>query len=253
MTDVINTVLIDDENDSIIILEKSLAKFCEGVVVAGSAGSVAAGVKLIDNLRPDLVFLDISMPDGEGFEVLERTEFKDFSVVFITAYNEFAIKAFKTSALHYLLKPINSSDLIEAVNRYRNFKKTDEGFDEKIKVMTDTLNGKQQKIILPTADGFTVVELDNIIHCESFNNYTTFHLKEGKKLMVSKPINNYEDILSDLQFVRIHRSHIINIKYINRYVKGRGGYVIMENGVSIDVSEGKKKDFLQKLSEYARG
>ena len=251
MADIINTVLIDDESDGIAILEKMLAKHCENISVIGTAGSVEDGVKVIDSLKPDLVFLDISMPDGDGFDLLSQTKNQDFEVIFITAYNEYALKAFEFSALHYLLKPISGHDLIEAVTRYKNLKE-DGLFNDKVKVLNDSLEGKQHKIILPQADGFSIIELDDIIYCESFNSYTTFHTKQGMQPIVAKSINNYEEILSDLQFVRVHRSYIINITYVKQYVKGRGGYVIMEDGTSIDVSESKKKDFISKLGEYAR-
>lgn len=251
MPDVINTVLIDDESDSIAILEKMLAKHCDNVSVIGTANSVEEGVKTINELKPDLIFLDISMPDGDGFDVLDQTKDKNFEVIFITAFNDYALKAFEFSALHYLLKPISKQDLTDAVARYKSIKE-DELFSDKVKVLNDNLTGKQHRIILPEADGFSIIELDDIIYCESFNSYTTFYTKNGKQAIVAKSINNYEEILSDLQFVRIHRSYIINIQYLKKYVKGRGGYVILEDGTNIDVSEGKKRDFMNKLSEYAR-
>lgn len=251
MTKNINALIIDDEKNSRETLKGLLKKYCQNILICGEAASVEEGVNKIKKLNPDIVFLDITMPDGKGFEVLERLQEIDFEVVFTTSHDDYAIKAFEFSAIHYLLKPIKYKELQEAVKRFEKVKEEIE--TEQLKVLTDNLNNnKPEKIILPSSDGLSIIEIDRIIRCESYNNYTTFYLNDKEKILVSKPINNYQTILEDLNFVRIHSKHIVNLCYIKKYVKGRGGYVILLDGTNVDVSEGKKKDFLSRLNEYAR-
>jgi len=248
----IRAVLVDDEKSSLIILQKLLEKHLPEVKVEATAQSVAEAVEVIDKVKPDLVFLDISMPDGEGFEVLEKVNYRDFGVIFVTAYDQYAIKAFEFAAIHYILKPIKVEELIEAVRRYQEQKK--QPLDEKIQVLIQSLTKeKPTKLVLPTSSGVYVIDLDDIVRCESSNNYTTFFLTNGKKIVVSKSIQIYERLLKDSHFCRIHNKHIVNLKYIKKYVRGRGGYVILSNGEQVDVSEGRKKQFLQKLSQYTLG
>ncbi len=245
----IKTVLIDDEKNSLIILSKLLEKNCPQVEVVAVAQSVAEGIKVINKNKPELVFLDISMPDGEGFEVLEKINDTSLEVVFITAYNHYALKAFEFSALHYLVKPVTGMQLKEAVGRFDDAKNED--LKEKIKVLNSNINKNLDRLILPTSSGLNIIQLDDILRCESSNNYTTFYLTTKKKIVVSKSIQIYERMLSNSNFCRIHNKHLVNLKYIKKYVKGRGGYVILTTDKQVDVSEGKKKNFLKKLSEFA--
>ncbi len=246
----IKTVLIDDEKNSLIILQKLLEKNIPEIEIVGTAQSVKEGIEAVDEHKPDLVFLDISMPDGDGFEVLEKASYKDFSVIFVTAYDQYAIKAFEFAALHYILKPVNAQELKDAIERYKEHK--NESIGEKIEVLSSNLE-KPTKLILPTSSGMHIIDLDDIIRCESSNNYTTFYLTTGKKIVVSKSIQTYERLLSDSHFCRVHNKHIVNIKFIKKYVRGRGGYVVLSNGEQIDVSEGRKKKFLEKLNNFALG
>ena len=248
----IRTVIVEDEKNSFLLLTKLLEKYCPSVKIIGTAHNVAEAVKVISDEKPELVFMDVNMPDGDGFEVLDRIQERDFAVIFTTAYDRYAMKAFEFSALHYLLKPIDYKELQEAVKRFEN-SKPDNQLDSKLKVMSESMNSAPHKIMLPSSNGLIVVELEDIIRCESTNNYTTFHLKNSKPLMVSKPISAYEDILSDLNFLRIHNKHLINLKYVKRYVKGRGGYVVMQDDSEADISESKKKEFMIRLGEIARG
>ncbi len=248
--DKIRTVLIDDEKSSLIILEKLLERHVPEVEIVGTAQTVADGIKLIDEQKPDLVFLDISMPDGDGFEVLEKVNYKDFDVIFVTAYDQYAIKAFEFAALHYILKPVKPQELVEAVERYKNHKNNLADLEQKLKLLSANLGQKPTKLVLPTSSGMHIIDFDDIIRCESSNNYTTFYLKDGKKIVVSKSIQTYEKLLKDSHFCRIHNKHIVNLKYVKKYVRGRGGYVVLANGEQVDVSEGRKKQFLEKLSQY---
>lgn len=252
MDEVIRAVLVDDEESSLIILKKLLADNCPNVEVVGTADSFGESIKRINKLKPDLVFLDISMPDGDGFEVLENISYKSFHVIFVTAYDEYALKAIEFSALHYLLKPIEVNDLVEAVGRFEKKQHDEKSFDERMKVLNDSLNDKHEKIVLPTQEGLIIIEIDEIMRLEASSNYTIFVMKNQRNIIVSKSMNNYEKILNDVHFSRVHHKHLVNLKYIKEYEKGRGGFVIMMDGSSVIVSERKREDFLRDLKSYAK-
>lgn len=251
MENKIRAIIIDDEKKSILTLTKLLEKYSPEISIIGTAENVAEGVKTVNELQPELVFLDISMPDGDGFDVLQLVDFHDFEVIFITASDRFAIRAFELSALHYLLKPINYKELQDAVGRFIKLRKTNM-MHEQVNVLKQTLNNEHQKIILPTAEGMHIIDLDDIIRCEADDNYTHFILQEEKKLIVSKTLSVFEKILSDLNFARVHNKHLINLKHIKQYIRGKSGYVIMNDNSNVNISENKKNEFLAKLKEYAR-
>ena len=251
MKNKISAVIIDDEKKSILTLSKLLEKYCPQVMVSGTAMNVTEGVKKIDEVKPELVFLDITMPDGDGFDVLQLVEHRSFEVIFITASDQYAIEAFEFSALHYLLKPINYKELISAVERFEKLRKGGM-LHEQVNVLRQSLTNNHEKIILPSFEGLNMIDLDQIIRCEADDNYTHFFLLNKKRLIVSKTLNSFDKILSDIHFFRIHNKHLINTRYIKKYVRGKGGYVIMEDGSNVDVSASRKKDFLQYLKEYAR-
>jgi len=246
----IKAIIVDDEMKSQSSLFKLLERFCPDVEVIGFACNVQTAVELINQENPELVFLDISMPDGDGFEVLEQVNSRNFEVIFTTAYNEYALKAIQFSALHYLLKPINYKDLKEAVERFQNSKK-DVSLDEKFKVLYDSLKNEYKKIILPTANGLRMVELSDIVRCEANGSYTDFFLGDKEDLMVSKPLSNFMDILPDHLFCRVHSKHLVNLNFVDQYIKGRGGRIILKDGKEIEVSEGKKKEFIESLKQFA--
>ncbi|MBT3302323.1 MAG: response regulator transcription factor [Bacteroidetes bacterium] len=247
----IKAILVDDEKNSLSTLQLLLDKYCPEVEIIGTAQNVADSIKIIDELKPELVFLDIAMPDGDGFEVLENVSHKLFQVIFTTAYDQYALRAFEYAALHYLLKPINFNDLQDAVARFT--KVTDESeFDDKLLKIKDSLASQQNKIILPTMEGLNIIDIEDIIRCESDNNYTIFILKTDKKIVVSKTLSNYEKLLADKDFFRIHSKHLVNLKYVKKYVKGRGGYVVFFDGTHADVSASRVKDFLVRLKIFAK-
>jgi two-component system LytT family response regulator len=247
----IKTILVDDEKNSLTTLQMLLERYCPEVEIIGTAQNVEESIKIIDELKPDLVFLDIAMPDGDGFEVLEYVNYKLFQVIFTTAYDQYALRAFEYAALHYLLKPINFNDLQDAVARFSKVTEESE-FDNKLLKMKENLAEQQNKIILPTMEGLNIIDIDSIIRCESDNNYTIFILHEAKKIVVSKTLSNYEKLLADKDFVRIHSKHLVNLKYVKKYVKGRGGYVVFHDGSHADVSASRVKDFLVRLKLYAK-
>lgn len=246
----IKTIIVDDEMKSQATLQKLLERYCPGVEIIGFAHNVASAIKIIDDLKPDLVYLDISMPDGDGFEVLEKVTNRSFEVVFTTAFNDYAIKAFQFSALHYLLKPINYIELQNSVKRF-NKNKTDVGLNEKIQILCDSLNNHHQKIILPTANGLRIIELSQIVRCEADGSYTNFYLTDGSMLMVSKVLSNFDEILPPELFCRVHSKHLVNLNFVSQYIKGRGGRIVLTNGKEVEVSESKKKDFLNRLKQLA--
>lgn len=251
MEEKIKTVLVDDDSTSMLMLESLLTKFFPAVQIVGKAENVADAVARIHETNPDLVFLDISLPDGEGFNVIEQTPDHNYEVIFITAYDQYAVKAFEFSALHYLVKPVLLEGLKDAIGRFKEVK-SDEHLDDKIHVLKESLKQKNEKIIIPSSDGLNVVRLSDIMRLEADDVYTYFFLTDGQRLMASRPLNNYERILDDLPFSRIHAKHLVNLMYIKRYIKGKRGSVIMEDGTEVEVSVRKKPDFLAKLKDFAR-
>lgn len=250
MDDVIKTVLVDDDKSAIITLQTLLTGNFPNIEIAGTANNVSEATFLIDAVKPELVFLDINMPDGEGFDVIERVAFKDFRVIFVTAYDKYAVRAFEFSALHYLVKPVSLEMLEKAVERYKDVKADD--IDNRLKVLRDSLKSKNEKIIIPSTDGLNIVKLGDIIRLEASDVYTLFYMTNGQRFVASKPLNNYEKILEDLPFSRVHSKHLINLMFVKRYVKGKGGSIILEDNTEVEVSVRKKADFLEKLKNFAR-
>jgi two-component system LytT family response regulator len=217
------------------------------------AADVKSAIGLINTLKPQLIFLDIALPDGDGFNVLEAIRHSNYKVIFVTAYDRYAIRAFEFAALHYLLKPVSVTDLQEAVNRYGEpIAGTWEKYQQHIQTLRSNLNSQQQKIMLPTALGYELVDLDDITHLEANHNYTQCYFRDGTQLLVSKSLINFESILSDSDFVRIHNQYIVNLKYVRRYVRGSGGSVKLIDGSELNVSKSRKSEFLDRLSGYAR-
>ncbi|MTI39893.1 LytR/AlgR family response regulator transcription factor [Fulvivirga lutimaris] len=244
----VKSIIVDDELKSRESLQILLTDFCENVEVAALCQNVAEGIKAIKEHDPDVVFLDIQMQRETGFDLLEKIDEITFDVIFTTAYSEYAIKAFQFSAIDYLLKPIDISDLNRAVKKIEKKDKND--ISKKLNNLLDNLNPQQnaiKKLALPTHDGLVFVKIKNIIYLEATSNYTIFHTNDGQQYMVSRTLKEYDEMLSEYNFFRIHNAHLININYIKKYVRGDGGYVVLTNDVSLDVSKRKKTGFLQKL------
>jgi len=250
MSDIIKTVLIDDDKSAIIILQTLLTTNFPNVEIVGTANNVSEAVFLIDAIKPELVFLDINLPDGKGFDVIERVSNRDFQIIFVTAFDKYAVRAFEFSALHYLVKPVNLEMLKNAIERFNENKVED--IDTRLRVLRDSLKSKNEKIIIPSTDGLNIVKLGDIIRLEASDVYTLFYMTTGQRFVASKPLNNYEKILEDLPFSRVHSKHLINLMFVKRYVKGKGGSIILEDNTEVEVSVRKKADFLEKLKNYAR-
>ena len=248
----INAVIVEDEYRSIQTLKKLLGICCEHVRIVGTAQTLTDAIPAIESLKPDLVFLDIALPDGNGFEIFNELKYRSFEVIFVTAYNTYAIQAFEYSALHYILKPINPITLKKAVARY-NKGDTLRNISNKIFKLNESLKGVNKKILLPTTEGFHVVEIKDIIYCEADRNYTTFFLTENVKQIVSKSMGYYQSILDDSLFVRVHNKYLVNMEYIKTYIKGQGGSIILKDGTELNVSRSRKCELIEKLSNYSAG
>lgn len=250
MDEAIKVVLVDDDKSSIVAMQSLLGGHFPNISIAGTAANVGEAIFVIDAVKPDLVFLDINMPDGEGFNVIERTSYKNYRVIFITAYDKYAVRAFEFSALHYLVKPVTLEMLENAVDRYKEVRV--EEMDNSLRILRDSLHSKNEKIIIPSTDGLNVVKLNDIVRLEASDVYTLFYMSNGQRFVASKPLNTYEKILEDLPFSRVHSKHLINLMFVKRYLKGKGGSIILEDNTEVEVSVRKKADFLEKLKNYAR-
>ncbi len=242
----IRTIIIEDEHKSLLTLQTLLERYCPEVLVIGTGNSVEAGIRVIKELNPELVFLDISMPDGDAFDLLNRIGTVNFEIIFITAYNDFALKAFEFSALHYLLKPINYRELEDAVQRYLKIRPLN-NVQPKLEILNRTLKNHFDKISLPSNDGLIIVDIHDIVRLEAAGNYSTVCLTSGENIIVTKTLNHFEEILSGLNFIRIHNTHLINLKYVKKYQRGQGGTVTMSNGTSLAVSRTRKNEFIEGL------
>ncbi|MGB1216264.1 MAG: LytR/AlgR family response regulator transcription factor, partial [Saprospiraceae bacterium] len=220
------------------------------VNIIGEADDVAPAIHLIQSQNPDLVLLDIEMPNGTGFDVLQALGEVNFEVVFITAHDRYALRAIKFCCLDYILKPVDIKELIQAVHRASEKLKernSTENFSHLLSNIQDK-NPKQHKIALPTQEGLVFIKVDDIMRCEADGSYTRIILKDKSKIIATRKIKGFEELLTDYHFFRVHRSHLVNLEYIEKYHKGEGGYIIMSDGTSVDVSRRKKDEFLEQLN-----
>ena len=245
----IRVILIDDEHQSRKTLQSFLQDYCPHVDIIGEADSVLSGYKLLQQESPDAIFLDIQMTDGTGFDLLNKIPNPSFQVIFTTAFDDFAIKAFQYNAVDYLLKPIDVDELMRSV---RKIKPLDYGSADQ-KQLTNLLEtnktGKFDKIALSTNNGLHFLELDGIIRLQSEANYTTFYLLEGKQIVVSKTLKNFEKLLVGENFFRPHQSHIINLKHVEKILKEDGGSLLMKGDCKIPISRSKKELFMNLVKD----
>lgn len=247
--------IVIDDNEEIRQKNSTLIKDnCPNISVVGQADSVESGMKIIRELSPDIVFLDIEMPDGTGFDLLQKLSPITFKVIFITGYEYFAIKAFRFSAIDYLLKPLNAGELVEAVKKAEESLNKDI-FDMKLSNLFANLERPKnlQNLILKTADKIYSVNVQDIVNCESDKNYTTFYFINAPKLVVSTNLKEYENMLSPFNFFRTHQSHLINMAYFDHFIKTDGGNtIIMKNKTAIPLSVRKKEEFLMLLDNLCQ-
>jgi two-component system LytT family response regulator len=249
----LKTILIDDEPRGISSMQKLLQINCPEVNVVGSCTNADEAIGVIRTMDPDLIFLDIAMPVKNGFELLkELNEFK-FEVIFVTAHNQFMIEAFHFSAIDYLLKPVEDNLLIDAVNRAKK-RITEKSGNKNIETFLHNLRQKQSpqkmRLCIPSLKGFQVIELDDILYAESSGNYTNLYFANKQMVCTSKPMHEYEQLLEDAGFVRIHKSILVNLLHIKEYLRGEGGSVILSNGKEVEVARRKKDLLISKMKEY---
>jgi two-component system LytT family response regulator len=242
----ITSIIVDDEIRSRQTLTIILTKYYPEVAIVGEAGNAADAYKLITQIKPQLLFLDISMPNEDGFELLKRFDNIPFAVIFITAYEQYALKAIKACALDFLLKPLNIEEVIAAVDKAKkNLAQMQD--NSSIMQLLQNFNAKRMgssKLAIPTKDGLDFITLEDIVRMEAESNYTVIFMTGGRKLVSTRHLKEYEDTLPADHFFRVHHSHIINLTHISTYHKGEGGYVKMQDGSVVDIAKRKKKDFL---------
>lgn len=235
----IRALIVDDEENARFALREMLQQFCPQVHVLAEADGVATATDLAREIEFDVVFLDIQMMDGSGFDFLKQMDQINFEVIFTTAYDQFAIKAIKYSALDYLLKPLDTDELIASVDKVQGRKGQRK---EQIDVLINNLKEEEkQKLVLSTSEGMHIVDIKNIIRCEADDYYTRFFLVDKRMIMVSKTLKDSGELLTAHDFVRSHRSHLVNMDYVKKYVKSDGGYLELKDGSQIPVSRRKKE------------
>ncbi len=248
---ILKALIVDDEAASRETLQNYLTKYCTGVQLVGMADSVKTALVEIEKHAPDIVFLDIEMPFGNAFDLLEQVKDIRFETVFVTAFSNYAIQAINVSAAYYMLKPIDIDELVAAVEKIKKAKeKQSHLLHTQILIENIHTSNKQlHKLVLPVLDGFDVVQIKDIIRCEANDNFTDFFFTNGKHLLICRTLKFYEQTLTDFGFQRIHKSHLINLQYVKKYKKGKGGQVIMSDDSEIEVSPNKKDEFLEKFKE----
>jgi two-component system LytT family response regulator len=246
----IRGIIVEDELHSRETLRGMLDRYCRNVEVVAEADSYRGGLEVIREHKPDVVFLDIQMPDGSGFRMLEELDEVDFEIIFTTAFDQFAIKAIKYSALDYLLKPIDPEELVKATKKVEN-KLSKQTVNQNIQVLLDNIKSRDaesHKIVLSTSEKIHVIETDQIIRCESDNYYTNFFLADGKKILISKTLKENEELLSDHNFIRPHKSHLVNVKFIKGFLRSDGGYIELTDGSKIPVSRRKREKIIEVIT-----
>ncbi len=244
----IRALIIDDEQHCIDRLSGLLAEHLPNAIhLMDSFTTAEEGLSAINKYKPDLVFMDVQLNGTTGFELLKQLGNVKFEIIFTTAYEKYAVQAFKFSALDYLLKPIDADDLKQAVTRLIEKNPTIET-TQKLETLLGNFYGAGKRICVPVVNGLVVLKVDDIVRCESDINYTTIFMKDKQKLTVAKILKDFEEMLSEYNFFRIHNSHLINLAYIKSYNKGKGGFVTMMDGSDIEVSTRRRDDFLKKLS-----
>ncbi len=248
----LKTVIVDDEPDALNFINSIIGEYCPSLEVVGKAYNVTGGVQQINTKKPDLVFLDVEMPNGSGFDLLAKFPEKEFDVVFITAFNHYAIKAIRFSAVDYILKPININEFIDAVKRVirKRSEKSYQG-NENFRILMENLrSASPSRLAIPAADGMEYLNPKDIIRIEADRSYSWFYINGNRKVLVSRHLKEFQDLLSDRHFFRSHNSHLINLKYVRKYIRREGGSIEMMDGSQIPISRNRKDLFLVHMSRF---
>jgi two-component system, LytTR family, response regulator len=244
-------VIIEDEPKNVRVLRNLLEENCPNIQVMGDAGDGNTAFELIKEAKPEIVFLDIEIPHGNAFDLLDRFHVIDFEVIFVTAFDDYALRALKYSALDYLLKPVNVDELIGSVKRAEKMLQM-KNIQERIGTLLANMSAtgtSLKKIAVASMEGMFFIDVNDIIRCEAKGSYTELHLASSEMLTASKNIQEYEKLLPEQSFCRVHNSHIINLNRIKKYHKGRGGYVVMQDGTSVEVASRRRDEFLSRFGQ----
>jgi two-component system, LytTR family, response regulator len=244
----ISAIIIDDESKGRLALREKLRLYCPEIELLAEAKDGPEGIQLIQAHQPQLIFLDIEMPKMNGFDMLNHIDVKSFHIIFTTAYDQYAIKAIKYAAFDYLLKPINIQELRDSINKLSNTISTDSF--KQVELLHHNLQHPKRffnKIAIPSMDGLGFYDIDDIVRLEADSNYTTLYFFNQTKVLASKQLKDFEELLPPEMFFRTHHAHIVNLKYIKRYIKGEGGKIELLSGDTIEVSRRKKADFLKTI------
>jgi two-component system, LytTR family, response regulator len=246
----IDTLIIDDEPDSLAYLQAIIRQFCPDLVVVGSANSVSSAIELINTRQPQLVFLDVQLGDGTGFDILKKLEKRNFEVVFTTAHETHAINAFRVNAIDYLLKPVDIIELKEAVLKAESAITANE-FTNYDSLLEHPSTSSPEKIAVSFAKGYEYIEIEKIVRIEAERSYSIIHLLTGKKILVSRSLSEFCKSLRGKPFFRVHNSHLVNLSHVKLFVRSDGGYVEMVDGASVPLSRNKKDVFLEAMNHMA--
>ncbi|MBX2923115.1 MAG: response regulator transcription factor [Chitinophagaceae bacterium] len=246
----LNCIIVEDEQQSIELLSAMLKEqFGDDVRIAASCKTVETAIAKIREHPPELLFLDVQISNQTGFDLLQQIDYRDIKVIFATAYEKYAIQAFKFSATDYLLKPISAADLHRAVSKVLNLKYETDSYKKIETLLKNIYNKDRQKLCIPDMNGFNIVEINDIIRCESNINYTTIYISKGTPITVAKSLKEFEKMLSDFNFFRVHNSHLINLSHVKGYNRTKGGFVQLTNGEEIEVSVRRKDEFIKKITQ----
>lgn len=248
----LTAIIVEDMKDAMQLLKSDIETHHKDIKIINTAQSVVEAAKVLRKVQPDILFLDIMLGDGTGFDVLEIFPELKSKIIFVTASDEFAIKAFKFAAIDYVLKPYAHNELADAIERAKEQIQPNK---ERLTILKDTLTApdkKPDRISLHTLDKIIIVNLDDIVRCESDSNNTMFHLQDGKKVFVTKTLKYFADLLKPAGFLRIHQSHLINLQYISAFIKTDGGYLMLKNGENVPVSVRKKAEVIEILDQMHR-
>ena len=251
LTTMIKAIIIDDETDCCETIAELLQRYFPAIEVTGVYHNGTEALPAILHQQPDLVFLDVEMPKMNGFEMLEQLPQVNFDIIFTTSYDQYALKAIRFSAIDYLLKPIDRNELQKAVQKV--IQRSQRTISKQVEILMQRIHQPAKsisKIALPTMEGLQMIPVDSIIRCKSEGNYTVLMLKNKQKIIVSTVLKDIEEMLDDYSFVRVHRSYLVNLNEVEKYVKGEGGYLLMTDGSMVDVSRSRKEMLMQKLQPY---
>lgn len=246
------SIVVEDDHSSFDHLKLLIEEHFPQIEIISHCTTIKDSAEKIDTLKPDLVFLDIELPDGYGFDIFEKIKYRNFDLIFVTAYNDYAVRAFDFAALHYLVKPVTKDSLQIALERHRQKASVSE-LDNKLKVVQNNLTSSKTKIMLPTGNGLEIFDINEIVRCEADDNYTNIYFKDKKYLIVTRNLSQLENILSDVGFYRIHRKYLVNVNYVRKVKKSKTDpVVVMSDGAQLSISEARMEEFLEYLNNLVR-